>query len=198
MTKFKVGDKVVLTSKNGATDNGFSIGTVAKITKLDILGMIEIENNRGTHGYVDECQLKKIADKNFILKENDEVDYIDRFGDKSHCKVFSYNGKTIEEFESDGCKVLKVERPTYTTVYEAEEEILDEVERKYLESVIKPFRKRVAGIRKSDYGRKGEYIEIRYYEGGCISSLLFPNFKKGTMYKGMELGKQYTLEELGL
>jgi len=30
---------------------------------------------------------------------------------------------------------------------------------------------------------------------GIIS---FPNFKKGTMYKGMEVYKEYSLEELGL
>ena len=28
--------------------------------------------------------------------------------------------------------------------------------------------------------------------------LIFPTFEKGMMYKGVEIGKKYTLEELGL
>jgi len=28
--------------------------------------------------------------------------------------------------------------------------------------------------------------------------MLFPNFEKGIMYKGMELNRRYTLEKLGL
>lgn len=80
------------------------------------------------------------------------------------------------------------------------EPILDEAEKKYLSGVIKPFRDDVKGIikiesiyRLPDDG--AEYIKI------CMRSdeeINLPYFRKGTMYKGMELGRKYTLEELGL
>ena len=78
--------------------------------------------------------------------------------------------------------------------------ILNDVEKEYLGNIIKPFKDRVIWIGKSVY-IPGEYIEIylRHYDDGCSSySIILPYFKKGTMYNGMELDKEYTLEELGL
>lgn len=80
------------------------------------------------------------------------------------------------------------------------EPILDEAEKQYLSAVIKPFRDDVRGIRKMqsiyrlpDDGK--EYIKIRMRSDEEIN---LPYFRKGTMYKGMVLRKEYTLEELGL
>lgn len=74
-----------------------------------------------------------------------------------------------------------------------EREILDEVEKKYLKGVIRPFKNRISHISK------------KCYDGDCYISIdlddeLFdlPYFKKGTMYNGMEDDKRYTLKELGL
>lgn len=72
-------------------------------------------------------------------------------------------------------------------------EILDEIEKEYLRAVIKPFRDRVKYIEKNE-SFKNEYIGI-YFEKDIM---LFPCFKKGTMYEGMKKYKKYTLEELGL
>ena len=77
---------------------------------------------------------------------------------------------------------------------EVEGPILDEVERKYLSGVIRPFRDRVNYIRKLG-GSLTQYISISLKDD---FPLFFPNFKKNTMYKDMELNKEYTLEELGL
>lgn len=71
-------------------------------------------------------------------------------------------------------------------------EILTEKEKAYLSVVIKPFRERVKCIRKIVF--KKEFLKI-YLEDDNIP---FPFFTKGTMYKGMEADKEYTLEELGL
>lgn len=82
---------------------------------------------------------------------------------------------------------------------EYKEPILDEEERKYLSAVIKPFRDRVVSISKRTLKRtlsKQSYIEINIDNDEDNVSL--PYFKKGTMYKGMESNRQYTLEELGL
>lgn len=75
-------------------------------------------------------------------------------------------------------------------------DILDDVEKRYLSAVIRPFRKRVDSIIKiSDpLSYDKEYIFIKLDE----DSFSLPYFKTGTMYQGMELEKVYTLEELGL
>lgn len=76
-------------------------------------------------------------------------------------------------------------------------EILDNVEKKYLREVIRPFRKEVKAIRKqedpADPAGK-EFIQI------CLEKdfMTFPSFEKGEMYEGLEPYKNYTPEELGL
>lgn len=72
--------------------------------------------------------------------------------------------------------------------------ILDDVEREYLSAVIKPFRKKISYIRKSEDLRK-KYIKIVLCDG---DSMYFPYLANDEMYKGMELDRNYTLEELGL
>lgn len=75
-------------------------------------------------------------------------------------------------------------------------QILDDAERRYLSAVIRPFRNKVLYIRKGRLGGvNGEYISIHFIK--CDFTCL-PNFKRGTMYKGMEPDRGYTLEELGL
>lgn len=73
--------------------------------------------------------------------------------------------------------------------------ILEEKEKEYLAAVIKPFRDRVKYITKYIYPAKEEYLLIVMYNGERMS---FPTFKKETMYKGMKVYEEYTLEELGL
>ena len=75
--------------------------------------------------------------------------------------------------------------------------ILDDVEKAYLSAVIKPFRKRIEYIEKTDnyYVDGKQFLSI-----GLVTDdhCYLPFFKKGTMYKGMEANECYTLEELGL
>lgn len=85
---------------------------------------------------------------------------------------------------------------------EYKEDILDEKEKEYLSAVIKPFRDRVTHIAKVEEDIHWFYwIMIRvdigflddYYEF-CL-----PPFEEtSSMYKNMEVGKEYTLKELGL
>lgn len=78
---------------------------------------------------------------------------------------------------------------------ECDPKILTDKEKAYLSAVINPFREKVEYIQKCfDLGSKA-YIYI--YVKKC-GSMIFPTFRKGTMYKGMEVNKKYTLEELGL
>lgn len=83
-------------------------------------------------------------------------------------------------------------------------QILDDAEKNYLSAVIKPFRKNVIYIRKYSgtyFGVNYECIEV-CVEGDFVKkspfSFSLPAFNAGTMYKGMKIGKAYTLEELGL
>ena len=80
-------------------------------------------------------------------------------------------------------------------------DILNEKEKEYLSTFIKPFKNKVKSISKSNV-QNGfyEYISIETVHPDIAESefMLFPLFKIGTMYKNMELRKKYTLKELGL
>lgn len=77
--------------------------------------------------------------------------------------------------------------------------ILDDVERKYLSAIIKPFKNYVTGIIKvkDDYEKDKYFIRI-IVKKSTYEYLNFPWFEENTMYKGMKENKKYTLEELGL
>lgn len=79
-------------------------------------------------------------------------------------------------------------------VYEFEQEILDEAEKEYLSNVIKPFRNKVVSISKNKCIDEDAYIVIELKE----DDICLPYFNSKSMYRGMEINKEYTLEELGL
>lgn len=83
---------------------------------------------------------------------------------------------------------------------EYKEPILDEAEKKYLKAVIKPFKKHVKTIMKAKQVATLYAITIDIEEKYNYETFLqFPPFEKSSgMYQGMELGKEYTLKELGL
>lgn len=74
-------------------------------------------------------------------------------------------------------------------------DILTDKEKAYLSAVIKPFREDVKSIAKQENNMEYEWLRILIKDN---EPLLLPGFEKGTMYKGMEVNKNYTLEELGL
>lgn len=104
-----------------------------------------------------------------------------------------YDGKIVKEYAYTNAAGIKKFLEWLEEEYKPS--ILDDVEKAYLSAVIKPFREKVEYIQKCfDLGSKA-YIYI--YVKKC-GSMIFPTFRKGTMYKGMEVNKKYTLEELGL
>ena len=84
------------------------------------------------------------------------------------------------------------------TIVKIHKSILDDAEKKYLSAVIKPFRNKVYAIAKYDNGDDNYYIQIMIKQYVYFEYIDLPYFKKGTMYKGMELKKEYTLDQLGL
>ena len=109
-------------------------------------------------------------------------------GDKNGitpCKVIHF-GKSVNDFLN-------------TEVDIPQKHILDKQEHDYLRAVCKPFE--VAHICKNETGRGKQFIQIVTKSSvyfGSIASWLFPVFTKDTMYKGMEVDKHYTIEDLEL
>ena len=77
--------------------------------------------------------------------------------------------------------------------------ILDKVEREYLSAFCRPYK--IVTIRKRTTGTKErQWLDI------CTDNVLWnsyeyihlPYFNANTMYKGMEVGKYYTPQELGI
>ena len=105
--------------------------------------------------------------------------------------------ETIQDYIDPQIKHNCIEYTTDILEWMAQEykqKLLDKVEKKYLSEVIRPFRKEVTVIKKLDTPAGKEYILI-ILKDDCMS---FPSFEKGRMYKGMELEKRYTPEDLGL
>ena len=76
------------------------------------------------------------------------------------------------------------------------ETVLDDVEKRYLKNVIRPFKDQCRYVKKYETaGTDYEWIYINLSSNGSIA---LPGFSKGTMYKNMELDKKYTLKELGI
>lgn len=92
----------------------------------------------------------------------------------------------VEELFLGKRRIVKIPKP-----------ILNEKEKEYLSSVIKPFRDKVSLISKRS-NDNGQFISIEIEEKPHNNNMFFPYFEKGSMYKGMEINKYYTLEELDL
>lgn len=86
---------------------------------------------------------------------------------------------------------------------EVECDILTEDEKKYLKAVIEPYKDRIHFIQKNFFTCGYSYIYIEIDVQAIVPDYVFDNitlpvFEDSKMYKGMEQGKQYILEELGL
>lgn len=111
---------------------------------------------------------------------------------KNDLKILNQIKKELEENEIKNYAKRKCEAAP----------VLDEVEKRYLKNVIRPFKDRVKSIcvfRTLDFEEyKQVALLIKIAEDDNDRSLIFPYFTSGTMYKGMKLDKYYTLEELGI
>ena len=210
--KFKIGDKVKV--KNNLI-TGKLYGTQSFVCNMEkykskivtirnvYAHFYEIEEDRGVWYWTDEMfenekqytyeDLKKSPLGTKITFEKGEIlikDGEEYYESRNTWRV-GKNLKNLEDNEMILGKIIKIEEPTYETVYEYKPEILDEVEKRYLRGVIRPFE--VIFIKKVDL-TNAEYIYIELKS----DHISLPNFSSNTMYKGMEIDKKYTLEELGL
>ena len=167
--KFKVGDKIKgLKNDYGITDENMYLARVEE-TSGNSMKIVVLEH---------ECPscIGGIFD---VSNSEDEFKLVKR-----------KNGKFFKKLPNNFTGTLEVENG-----FIVEKEILDDVEKEYLSAVIRPFKNKVDGIVKTGGYYDKEFISI-VLKGEADSS--FPYFKKNTMYKGMEIGREYSLEELGL
>lgn len=77
--------------------------------------------------------------------------------------------------------------------------VLDPAEKRYLTNIIKPFKDQVIAIAKRS-ANYGEFIDIMIDEGdiGDCGNIYLPYFKPDSMYKGMKVNREYTLDQLDL
>lgn len=198
--KFKVGDKV----KRKAT------GEIFKIKRIDrggaFLPYLAKNKNGDEHWFTEEEleiaeytyeDLKKAPIGTKVIFESGEI--LIKNGEDYYANYDFYKRnndlKGLKDNGNNG-KIIKIEEPEYTKVYEAKVEILDDVEKRYLRGVIRPFRNNVEVIRKLFSPTKGKYyIQIRYKDEPPTN---LPYFESKEMYKNMKTDKIYTLKELRL
>ena len=194
--KFKVGDKVkvIKCKRHLHCEN---INKISKIKGIETFFSFpysledcdELFNDEELELVEKQFTKSDLKDGDKCTLKNGQVVFVD--------KTSNYCFENIDEqlkYFNDDVSIVKVERPVkYETLFERKEEILDETEKRYLASVIRPFRNKVEAIRK-EAGNK-EFILIELKDEASIN---FPYFKKGTMYKGMKEDKKYTLKELEL
>lgn len=123
--------------------------------------------------------------------KGDDYSHFDKYRLTEERLEFFANGNwhdvssTLAYLLNGQAKVVKIPKP-----------ILTKEEREYLSYVIKPFRNKIRYIYKFDcFNGTKEYL---FGSTKDFGNLEFPSFERGTMYRGMELCKEYTLEELGL
>lgn len=214
---FKVGDKIRGLKNNhyDITNEEMELAEVININKRTGEMRIKILKHKSWKGSptftVDNSSKKfeLIKPKTFTKKDLKEGDIITlrngikgtyegewtRVDDLRYINI--ENDLTNNGLRGKALDIVKVERIKETeVVFERTEEtteILDETERKYLSSVIKPFRNKVEYVKKKDLIDE-EFIEFELED----ERFDFPCFKKGSMYKGMIAENTYSLEELGL
>ena len=127
----------------------------------------------------------------FKVKDEDRANYLYKFTEEKLEGMYSKNvvfeaSNTLIGLLNGKFEVVKLP-------------ILNEKEKEYLSYVIKPFRNSVKYIYKFTCAN-GDYeaIAAKIEAYGYCDGLSFPKFKKGSMYKGMELTREYSLEELDL
>lgn len=167
--KLKVGDKVKLKNRRGKSWN--SDGMMDKyIGKIITVSDITLGNG-------------------FTIKEDDGRGF-PRWVFRLEDIEYVVKQKHFKSLPNNYTGTIEVENG-----FIQEKGILDETEKRYLKSIIRPFKNKVNHISKEDCYDGDCYISIELDDEEDIN---LPYFKKETMYNGMEENKKYTLKELEL
>ena len=97
------------------------------------------------------------------------------------------------------CSIMTV-LEGYRKLIKLPKPVLTDEEKEYLSNMVKPWKNKIKTITK--YWGTGncvnEFIQICYIQDGFNYYMSLPQFERGSMYKGMELERDYSLEELDL
>lgn len=186
--KFKVGDKVKgISNEHLITNKDMYLGEIIDIStntvKIKILEHKNIFCVGNEYDAINPDGRFEIVENLTISQLQSEIDKLSNKVQEEYSNVISNRDKV--NYLKEQLKQLKEEE---------NKPILNEEEKEYLSVVIRPFKDKVKYIAKYGDSRL-EFISIKLVGD---SAMLFPYFNKNTMYKGMELEKQYTLKELGL
>lgn len=140
-----------------------------------MLGLELNENFRFKSRLIDLSTYEFKFTEDYLMYYNTEGDYWNKASFDTLCNLL--NGKY---------EVIKLPKS-----------ILAEEERNYLSSVVKPFREKILHISKLS-SKDGESICIDIRYDWEEDSIVLPKFAAGTLYKGMEIGKEYSVKDLGL
>ena len=206
--KFKVGDRVKFVKKIINHSTKVKLGEIYQIKYIDFKSSVPYKIENGEWFSEEELtlaeytyeDLKKSPIGTKITFENGEVLVKDDDGNYSNKKRWRDDSdlKELKDRINTFGKIIKIEEPEYTTAYEAKVEILDEVEKRYLRGVIRPYSDRIESIEKFIFSTGRAKITITVKDGNDYWYINLPPFEKDTMYKNMKDDEQYTLEELGL
>ena len=147
----------------------------------DVAEMLGLELNENFHfkpRLIDLSTYKFKFTEDYLMYYHTEGDYWEKASFVTLCNLL--NGKY------EVVKLSKQPSP-----------ILTEQERNYLSKVIKPFREKILHISKLS-SKDGESICIDIRYDWEEDSIMLPKFATGTLYKGMEIGKEYSVKDLGL
>ena len=215
--KFKVGDKVKLVR----TDSEWSwyeeyLGQMFTIKEIE-------EDWKGTYAVLEEkgtlmpyLKNLELVEKVYTYEDLKKAPIGTKITFESGITLIKINEQDYKEIKNPGTsryielleglkdnwqymnqgKIIKIEEPTYKTVYEVKPKILDEAEKRYLRGVIRPFRDKVKYIAKYHSTTICEECILIHISNN--PNIMLPYFKEDTMYKGMKTDQEYTLEELGL
>ncbi len=161
----------------------FKVGDKIKLNK----NIKKFKYGQGGVGYDEIGTITRIDKDGFVLVDFPKT--MCDWGGEEHELVSINKTKFFKKLPNNFTGTLEVENG-----FIVEKEILDDAEKEYLRAVIRPFRNKIVSISKEDCCNEDCFINIELEN----DALIFPYFKKETMYKGMELEKQYTLKELGL
>lgn len=171
--KLKVGDKVKLKNRRGKSWNsdGMMDKYIGKIVTVSDIHQGFFENG-------------------FAIKEDDGRGF-PRWVFRLEDIEYVVKQKHFKSLPNNYTGTIEVENG-----FIQEKEILDDTEKRYLKSIIRPFRNKIECIKKiTNFNKNKEYISIIIEDEPSVD---LPYFESNTMYEGMKVEKKYTLKELEL
>lgn len=216
--EIKVGDKVKIIKDNGAHYPPIIIGDICTITNIKVikdkeyfytdkenvldLDEFELIDSRPElkSGMVIETREGKLYllinwyDKTLLATElGTEYYFTDVKYDYDN--EFIKDLEIVKIYEVNPCDMFdKKLKNDYIPIWTRKDEILNETEKEYLSNLFKPFRDRVASVKKCKCDEVRYFLSI-YMKKEIGFTLPYNDIDT---FKGMELDKSYTLDELGL